>query len=203
MGKRKAQAKLGLKSIGNKLFPFVKAVSAPIAFLEQISAKDRQTLGASFSTASTTTQLKILANITLGRLAGLTPFHKLSDGTILPTAPQTINPAGVLNKWTNAGLIGIAYKVIGGSVNKMSKDMGLGAVVPETAKVGSIAKSVLIGGALGGFFDDAPIDPRKQQVMSSPQTFPSLTSSYINTNTNQVYSSQTYNNNSDPVVSSF
>lgn len=199
MGKRKVQAKLGLKSVGNKLFPFVKAVSAPIAFLEQISAKDRQTLGSSFSTASTTTQLKIMANITLGRLAGVTPFHKLSDGTILPTAPQTINPSGVLNKWTNAGLIGIAYKVIGGSVNKMSKDMGLGSVVPETAKVGSIAKSVLIGGALGGFFDD-PVTSTNQKV-SNPQSFPSLTN--IPTINSSNYSTTTYNNTSDSVKSSF
>jgi len=197
MGKRKAQAKLGLKSIGNKLFPFVKAVSAPIAFIEQISAKDRQTLGSSFSTASTTTQVKILANITLGRLAGITPFHKLSDGTILPTAPQTINPAGVLNKWTNAGLIGIAYKVIGGSVNKMSKDMGLGSVVPETAKVGSIAKSILIGGALGGFFDDPVV--KSSTVTTSTQSFPSLTST-SSYSSNQM---TTYNNTSDPIESSF
>ena len=198
MGKRRSKAKLGLKSVGNKIFPFVKAVSAPIAFLEQITAKDRQTLGSSFSSASTTTQLKILSNITLGRLAGLTPFHKLSDGTILPTAPQTINPSGVLNKWTNAGLIGIAYKVIGGAVNKQTASMGLGSVVPETAKVGSIGKSVLIGGALGGFFDDAPVDYNKKVNTSTPQSFPSLTNTSYSSN-----QMTTYNNTSDPVVSSF
>lgn len=202
MGKRRAKAKLGLKSLGNRVFPFVKAVSAPIAFIEQISAKDRQTLGSSFSSASTTTQLKIMSNIVLGRLAGITPFHKLSDGTMLPTAPQTINPAGVINKWTNAGLIGIAYKVLGGAVNKQTASMGLGSVVPETAKIGSIGKSVLIGGALGGFFDDAPIDYSKPAQATSTQSFPSLT----NTNYSQQtysYSNKTYNNGSDTTVSSF
>jgi len=35
----------------------------------------------------------------------------------------------------------------------------MGSIVPETSKIGSIGKSVLIGGALGGFFDDAPAKP--------------------------------------------
>ena len=138
-------------SLKNRLYPFVKTVSAPIAFLEQITAKDRQDLGQSFSTAGYSTQLKIMSNIVMGRLAGITPFHKLSDGTMLPTAPQTINPAGVVNKWTNAGLIGLGYKVIGSQINKTT---GM-SLIPETSKIGSIGKSVLIGGALGGFFDDA------------------------------------------------
>ena len=139
------------KSISSRLFPIVKTVSAPIAFLEQITAKDRQDLGNQFSQAGYGTQFKILSNIVLGRLAGVSPFPKLY------TAPQTINPAGVVNKWTNAGLIGIGYKILGGGINKMSRDMGMGSIVPETSKIGSIGKSVLIGGALGGFFDDAPV----------------------------------------------
>lgn len=200
MGKRRAKAKSGLKSLGNRVFPIVKAVSAPIAFIEQISAKDRQTLGTSFSTASTSTQVKILSNIVLGRLAGITPFHKLSDGTMLPTAPQTINPAGVINKWTNAGLIGIGYKVLGGAINKQTTSMGLGSVVPETSKIGSIGKSILIGGALAGFFDDAPVDYNKQNAQTSTQSFPSLT----NTNySSGALSYATYNNGSDPTGSSF
>ena len=42
----------------------------------------------------------LCSNNVLGRLAWLSPFPKEY------TAPQTINPGGVLNKWTNAGLIG-------------------------------------------------------------------------------------------------
>jgi len=171
-------------SLKNRLYPFVKTVSAPIAFIEQISAKDRQDLGNSFSQAGYGTQLKIMSNIVMGRLAGITPFHKLSDGTMLPTAPQTINPAGVVNKWTNAGLIGLGYKVIGSQINKTT---GM-SLIPETSKIGSIGKSVLIGGALGGFFDDAPA---KAQTFTR-QSFP----------TNRALTT-TYNSGQDSTGSSF
>ena len=173
-------------SLKNRLYPFVKTVSAPIAFLEQITAKDRQDLGQSFSTAGYSTQLKIMSNIVMGRLAGITPFHKLSDGTMLPTAPQTINPAGVVNKWTNAGLIGLGYKVIGHQINKAT---GM-SLIPETVKIGSIGKSVLIGGALGGFFDDPP---NKAQTFAR-HSFPTQNRALTNT---------MYNSGSDSTGSSF
>ncbi len=175
MARRKINRKSFTK-IGNKLFPFVKAVSAPIAFLEQITAKDRQIHASAMQSASTTEQIKMLANFVTGRLAGFGLFHGNLSGTI---PPQTINPSGVINKWTNAGLIGIGYKIIGGSVNKMSKDMGLGSVIPETSKVGSIGKSVLIGGALGGFFDDPPepvnvqVRPQLNIIRQIPNSFSS------------------------------
>jgi len=185
MARRKKKSKVTkhLGNIGNRLFPIVKTVSAPIAFLEQISAKDRQDLGNNFSQAGYGTQLKLMTNIVLGRLAGVSPFPKLY------TAPQTINPSGVLNKWTNAGLIGIAYKVLGGGVNKISRDMGMGSVVPETSKIGSIGKSVLIGGALGGFFDDAPAKAQQftRQIPSQ----------------NRILTNTTYNSGSDSTGSSF
>ncbi len=165
-GRRKQITKF-VAHIGNKIFPFVKAVSAPIAFFEQITAKDRQIFASQLQTASTTEQLKMLSNFVTGRLAGFGLFHGALSGTI---PAQTINPSGVLNKWTNAGLIGIAYKVIGNAVNNMSKGMGAGTIIPETAKIGSIGKSVLIGGALGGFFDD-PVTTNSipQQIIASPQ----------------------------------
>jgi hypothetical protein len=177
--KKKSKTMKKIGNIGNRLFPFVKSVSAPVAFLEQITAKDRQDLGNSFSQAGYGTQMKIMSNIVLGRLAGITPFHKLSDGTMLPTAPQTINPAGILNKWTNAGLIGIGYKVLGGAINNQAKSMGIkGSIVPETSKIGSIGKSVLIGGALGGFFDDAPAKTQTFTRQSFPTTNRALTTTY-------------------------
>jgi hypothetical protein len=177
--KKKSKTMKKIGNIGNRLFPFVKSVSAPVAFLEQITAKDRQDLGNSFSQAGYGTQMKIMSNIVLGRLAGITPFHKLSDGTMLPTAPQTINPAGILNKWTNAGLIGIGYKVLGGAINNQAKSMGIkGSIVPETSKIGSIGKSVLIGGALGGFFDDAPAKAQTFTRQSFPTTNRALTTTY-------------------------
>ena len=182
-GKQSLKGLFKGKSISSRVFPIVKTVSAPIAFLEQITAKDRQDLGNQFSQAGYGTQLKLMSNIVLGRLAGISPFPKLY------TAPQTINPAGVLNKWTNAGLIGIAYKVLGGGVNKISRDMGMGSIVPETSKIGSIGKSVLIGGALGGFFDDAPA---KAQIIT--RQIPAQ---------NRVLTNTTYNRGSDSTGSSF
>ena len=90
----------------------------------------------------------------LGRIAGITPFTKVGG-----QAPQTINPSGVLNKWTNAGLIGLGYKIIGSNINKAT---GM-SLIPETSSIGSIAKSALIGGALGGFFSQPT-----QQSFSNP-----------------------------------
>ena len=119
MARRRKITRKSFSNVGNKLFPFVKAVSAPIAFLEQLTAKDRQINAGTLSTATTTTQAKMLLNFVTGRLAGFGLFK--NTGAITP--PQTINPAGVINKWTNAGLIGIAYKVLGGSINKMSKEV--------------------------------------------------------------------------------
>jgi hypothetical protein len=175
------------KSISSIVYPVVKSVTAPIAFLEQISKKDRQDLGQSFTTAGYSTQLKIMSNIVLGRIAGITPFHKLSDGTMLPTAPQTINFAGVNNQWTKGALMGLAYQYIGGHVNKITKKN----IIPQTSKIGTISKSALIGGALGGFFDDSP---SKAQTFSR-QSFP--------TPQNRVLTNTTYNSGSDSTGSSF
>ena len=170
MASRRKRAKGKAFNIANKLFPFVKAATPIVAFLEQISSKDRQTLGSTFSQASTGTQFKIMANIVLGRLAGITLFHKLSDGTVLPTAPQTLNPAGIVNKWTTAGLVGIGYGILGKAINNISRNMGLGSVVPAVSKIKSIGKGAFIGGGVGGFFDN----PENGNSSTSHTTFPSL-----------------------------
>ena len=167
--KQKMKGMLKGGSIKRKLFPIVKTVTAPIAFLEQLTSQDRASLGNSFSGAGYGTQLKIMSNLVMGRLAGITPFH---GG--LPTAKQTINPSGVLNKWTNAGLIGLGYKIIGSQINKTT---GM-SLIPETSSIGSIAKSAFVGGALGGFFSE----PTARTV--TQQSFPSLTSSMVNGNYN-------------------
>ena len=183
--KQKMKGLLKGGSLKRKLLPVVKTVTAPIAFLEQLTSQDRANLGNSYSDAGYGTQLKIMTNLIMGRIAGITPFH---GG--LPTAPQTINPSGVINKWTNAGLIGIGYKLLGGAINKTSRNMGMGSIVPETSKVGSIGKSVLIGGALGGFFDD-PVSKSTQTF--ARQSFPT---------TNRALTT-TYNSGSDSTGSSF
>ena len=169
-GKQKLKGMFKGGSLKRKLFPVVKAVTAPIAFFEQLTSQDRANLGNSFSQAGYGTQLKIMANLVTGRLAGITFFH---GG--LPTASQTINPAGVLNKWTNAALIGLGYKIIGSQINKTT---GM-SLIPETSSIGQIAKSALIGGALGGFFSE-PIEKTVTQ-----QSFPTISSSMtVNSNFN-------------------
>ena len=173
-GRRKLKNPLKGKSISSIVYPVVKSVTAPIAFLEQISKKDRQDLGQTFTTAGYSTQLKIMSNIVLGRIAGITPFHKLSDGTMLPTAPQTINFAGVNNQWTKGALMGLAYQYIGGHINKMTGK----SLIPETSKIGTISKSAFLGGALGGFFDDSPAKAQTFTRQSFPTTNRALTTTY-------------------------
>jgi hypothetical protein len=180
-GKQKMKGMLKGGSIKRRLFPIVKTVAAPISFLEQLTSQDRANLGNSFSQAGYGTQLKIMSNIVMGRLAGITPFK---GG--LPSAPQTINPAGVLNKWTNAALIGLGYKIIGTQINKTT---GM-SLIPETSSIGSIAKSALIGGALGGFFSE----PTPKTI--TQQSFPATSSITVNTNGN-------YNSGQDSTGSSF
>ena len=169
--------------IGKKIFPIVKTVSAPISFLEQITAHDRKNLGSSFSGAGYGTQLKIMTNLVMGRMAGVTPFH---GG--LPTAKQTINLSGVSNKWTTSALAGIGYQLIGGQINKMTGKN----YIPETAKIGSISKSLFIGGLLGGVFS-----PSEPKAVSPSMSFPTNTvTSYSNTN-------GTFNSGSDSTGSSY
>ena len=53
------------------------------------------------------------------------------------------------------------------------------SLIPETSSIGSIAKSALIGGALGGFFSE----PTPKTI--TQQSFPALTSSMtVNSNFN-------------------
>jgi len=165
-GKQKMKGMLKGGSIKKRLLPVVKTVTAPIAFLEQLTSQDRSNLGNSFSQAGYGTQLKIMTNLIMGRIAGITPFH---GG--LPTAPQTINPSGVLNKWTNAALIGLGYKIIGSNINKTT---GM-SLIPETSTIGSIAKSALIGGALGGFFSEPT--PKTMTQQSFPTSSISINNS--------------------------
>ena len=162
-GKQQMKGLLKGGSIKRRLFPIVKTVTAPLSFFEQITSFDRASAGNSFSQQSYGTQVKMLSNMVLGRIAGITPFHKVGG-----QASQTINPAGVMNKWTNAGLIGLGYKIIGSNINKAT---GM-SLIPETSSIGSIAKSALIGGALGGFFSQPtpqtinPVQSNSSMVMN-------------------------------------
>ncbi len=81
-----------LGSLSTQLFRGLKVVAAPVAFFEQISEKDRATLGNTYSQASSFDQLKMLLNITTGRVAGVQVF-KTIDGKQFNNPPPTVSRA--------------------------------------------------------------------------------------------------------------
>ena len=140
----KSSAKSGF-SLGKKIFPIAKNLASPVAFIEQISAKHRQTLGTAYSSAPIGQKLKILTNIVTGSTTGLNIFK---DEFQAPLSQLKIS--NIFNKWTTAGAAMIGYGIIAKSANK-----ALGSnIMPAISPVKSIGKQLVIGGALGGLFDD-------------------------------------------------
>ena len=180
-----------LGSLSTQLFRGLKVVAAPVAFFEQISEKDRATLGNTYSQASSFDQLKMLLNITTGRVAGVQIF-KTIDGKTFNNPPQTLSSKNLVNKWTMGGLAAILYGVLGSAINKTSQNSGFGSVLPATSKIKSLGKSVFAGGFLGGAFDD-PLNPKQ----SSSGSFPVLNT------TPQLLISRGSSSGSDPTGSGF
>ena len=134
-------------SIGKKIFPIAKNLASPVAFVEQISSKHRQTLGASYTNAPIGQKFKILTNIVLGSTTGLNPFKNEFQAPI-----SQLKIGNIINKWSTAGIAMLGYGIIAKQANK-----ALGSnLMPAIAPVKSIGKQLVIGGALGGLFDDAP-----------------------------------------------
>ena len=134
-------------SIGKKIFPIAKNIAAPIAFIEQISAKHRQTLGTAYTQAPLGQKLKILTNIVTGSTTGLNLFKSEFQAPL-----SELKISNIFNKWTSAGVGMIGYSIIAKSANK-----ALGSnIMPAISPVKSIGKQLVIGGALGGLFDDKP-----------------------------------------------
>ena len=156
MSKRQKLAQMakkrGLYNFGKKLYPIAKGVSAPVAFLDQISAKHREAMGTAYTQAPLLQKGKILANIVVGSFSGINPFPNEYQAT------QNINPAGMFNKWTTGGLTMLAYKVIGSKANQA---LGMGTIIPATREIGGIGKSFIAGGTVGGLFDP-PADDKPQ-----------------------------------------
>ena len=150
-------------SIGKKIFPIAKNLASPVAFIEQISAKHRQTLGTAYTSAPIGQKLKILTNIVTGSTTGLNIFK---DEFQAPLSQLKIS--NIFNKWTTAGAAMIGYGIIAKSANK-----ALGSnIMPAISPVKSIGKQLVIGGALGGLFDDKPTSGTATQGTASimPQT---------------------------------
>jgi len=134
-------------SIGKKIFPIAKNIAAPVAFIEQISAKHRQTLGTAYTQAPIGQKLKILTNIVTGSTTGMNFFK---DEFQAPLSQLKIS--NIFNKWTSAGLGMIGYSIIAKQANK-----ALGSnILPAQSPIKSIGKQLLIGGGIGGLFDDKP-----------------------------------------------
>ena len=163
--RRRSVKEKGLK-LGKKLFPIARALSAPVAFLEQISAKHRQTLGSAYSQAPVTQKLKIMANIVTGSATG---FNFFKDEYQTPLSQ--FNVSNVLNKWTQTGGIMLIYGVLGKAINKSAGS----DIVPLGSKVKTIGKQLIIGGAIGGILDDKQISTNSSQngtAQFSPQLKP-------------------------------
>ena len=131
------------------IWTVAREAATPISFLDQISRKDRETMGDSFNSAPITQKLKILVNIVGGRMTGINLF---SDEV---QAPQTINFAGMFNRWTGLGAGMLVYGFISKGVTINGQKL-----LPHGSKLSALGKRLLTGGAFGGLFD-APGDGSK------------------------------------------
>ena len=182
------------KTAGDKIYEITKNVIPYVAFANQITAKDYKNdegtgvaQQASYRNENMATKAKIFANIVIGRMSGYTPFK---NGNLYDSenTPFTVNPSGIANKWTGLGVAGLIYK------NLPIKQL------PQKGKIGSIAKRILISGAIGGLFD-AP-DGSNRVSMSSPQVLGN-NMSVISQNRQATTQSGMYSPSSDPTGSAF
>ena len=177
------------KSAGNKIYSAIKGIVPFYAFASQITAKDYEALqNTDYKNTDIATKGKIFTNIVLGRLSGFTPFKGAnlygSDST-----PFTINPSGLVNKFTGLGLAGMIYK------NLPIKQL------PLKSKIGTLGKGVLVGGAIGGLFD-APDGSSNTQTHTSPQVL-GKNMSVISQNRSATMQTGMYSGSNDSVRGSF
>ena len=147
----------GAKSMGSKIYSLVKSATPYIAFSSQLTQKDYSALeNTNYKNEDMATKAKIFANIVTGRLTGFTAFK---NGNLYgsETTPFTINPSGIVNKFTGLGAAGLIYK------NLPIKQL------PQKQKVGEIAKRLILGGGIGGLFDAPDNTSMSQTANSSPQ----------------------------------
>jgi len=139
---RAAAAKKRRGSVKSMVRKAADKLAAPVAFWSQLSQKDYEVLNASpqYHALDYLGKLKVASNILTGSLTGKVLFSDQYNPS--PNGSPRINPAGVINKWTAVGAGGLIYSVVG-------KQMKL----PEASSIGSIAKKIIFGSAVGGFFD--------------------------------------------------
>lgn len=109
------------------------------SFIGQLAVKDFQpgTTQASFFQSGTGIQrAQMLANIITGRISGINIFSGA------PQFQQTVNPAGMINKYVGLGLL-------------MSFIYPKLPEVPQKALIKKAGGALIAGGLFGGFFDPA------------------------------------------------
>ena len=133
-----------------------------------------------------TTKAKIFTNIVIGRMSGYTPFK---NGNLYDTenTPFTVNPSGMVNKWTTLGVAGLIYKNLG--IKQL----------PQKQKVGAIAKRVLLSGLIGGVFDAPSAGNSTVTTMSTVRRNPSV----ISHNRQATLQTGMYSPSGDPTGSGF
>jgi len=128
---------VAIGTVGNKAGDAIKAIedhAELIAFVYQTSAKDVQFAMSnnSWSTMPVTTKLELVAASVIGRTTGI----QIDPAKF--TFPATFNLSNAINNTSKLGA------VLWGA-----HQIGL-----ASARVGKLGEKILIGGAVGGIFDD-------------------------------------------------
>ena len=140
--RRSKKSKNKHSSIKSMIRKVVNKGSAPLAFWQQLSEKDYQTLNATteYQSLDYLGKLKVASNILTGSLTGRVLFSDQYNPS--PGGQPRINPAGIINKWTGIGIAGKIYGTLGKSMK-----------LPESATIDRVGSKLIFGGAVGGFFD--------------------------------------------------
>jgi hypothetical protein len=153
--KARAAAKKKRDSMTAKISGIVNKVASPVAFWTQLTSKDYQILNADpdYRNLPNLEKAKVAVNILTGSVTGKVFFpHHYNPSA---NGEPRINPAGVINKTVGIGGMGLLY----GAVGKQFK-------LPQYANINRIAKKVIYGGAVGGFFDPPSANPHQQSSKS-------------------------------------
>lgn len=109
-----------------------------LSFLGQITSKDfaqGAPQAQTFANADTMGKVKFLTNDVVGRITGINPFGESTQ------FKQTINPAGMFNKYVGLGLLfNSVYPLL--------------PRVPQKGLARKAGGALIAGGILGGLFDD-------------------------------------------------
>lgn len=116
------------------LWGLLGVAAPPIAFLDQLTSKNRSLYKGDLMSKAMT-----LANNITGNIFNFNFFSKA------PKFKQQINPLGIANKYTGIGIASIIGSIV------LPR---LGLRIPMMSKAFSVGKKLLPAGILGGFFDD-------------------------------------------------